>query len=99
MQKNVLSAEFAFKGADLTEGLDHIWPILVALADSDPRILAFLEPRQAETLEIELNHPFAELANPVAGLDAILHHVAAIEVPADDRRFEGIDVLDELLWL
>src|SRR5229473_3503744 len=66
--------------ADFTQGLDHIRPILVALADIDPRILAFLEFRNAKALEVELDHAFAELANPITRLHSVFHHVAAIEV-------------------
>src|SRR5262249_53364716 len=50
-------------------------------------------------LEVELEHALAELADPVAGLDAVLDHVAAIEIGADGGRLELIDVLDELLRL
>src|SRR6185437_6674908 len=79
--------------ANFRQRLENVRPILIAFADPHPLFAL------AVTLEIELEHAFTEFANPIARLDAILNHVAAIEICTDAVRFELIHVLNKLLRL
>src|SRR5262249_33487591 len=63
--------------ADLVKGSQNVGPILVALANGHPAFLL------AVALEVEFQHPLAELADPVPRFDPVFHHIAAIEVGPD----------------
>src|SRR5262245_31755429 len=72
--------------ADLAKGLDDLRPVLIAVADPHPLFCV------AVPLEVELEHPLAELADPLRRRHAILDHVRAVEIPADPWALEGVDV-------
>src|SRR5262245_30533205 len=68
--------------ADFCQGLKDLGPVLVALTnwyvEPAPLVHLRLGLGHAVRLEVELQHPLAEAADPLGRRDAVLDHVAAI---------------------
>jgi len=76
---------------DVFEGLADCWEGEIAFADVREAVVF-----AREAFEIEFDDTFAEGANP-GGWVAVFPVVANVELNADKRGVEGVDVLGELI--